>query len=81
MLYDFAIELGAEVRVNVAVSSVDGDSNQVTLASGEVLKADVIVGADGPDGLTRRYFLEEMNAPPEEPVQMVMYRSVALIQS
>jgi salicylate hydroxylase len=48
MLFDRAVP-NAELRIGSAVVSCDPDSQSpsVTLASGEVLKADLIVGADG----------------------------------
>ena len=40
--------------MNTTVKSIGSDKRTVTLQSGEVLRADVIVGADGPSGMTRR---------------------------
>ncbi|RDB26397.1 6-hydroxynicotinate 3-monooxygenase [Hypsizygus marmoreus] len=57
LLYDTATSYGAEVRLNTKVTCVDPDHGTVTLQTGEVLRADVIVGADGPDGLGRRTVL------------------------
>jgi len=54
LLYDAAISCGARVRMNTSVESIDPDKRTVTLQSGEVLHADVIIGADGPSGMTRR---------------------------
>ncbi|KAG6838339.1 hypothetical protein C0991_012509, partial [Blastosporella zonata] len=55
LLYELAIFSGAVVRLGTKVSSVDAASQTITLAdSKEQLRADVIVGADGVDGLTRR---------------------------
>ena len=54
LLHDAAISCGARIRMNTAVRSIDPYKRTVTLQSGEVLRADVIVGADGPYGMTRR---------------------------
>ena len=57
ILYDAAVEMGAEVRVGCGVASIDPMERTVTLASGEVVTADVIVGADGIHGVSRRALL------------------------
>ncbi|KAF5379818.1 hypothetical protein D9615_005791 [Tricholomella constricta] len=55
LLYDVAISCGAEVRLNTKVAAIDPEERTVTLeGSGEQLRADVVVGADGLGGLTRR---------------------------
>jgi salicylate hydroxylase len=53
MLLQTARELGAETRVNAEVVEVAEDCRSVRLASGEVLHADVIIGADGSQGMCR----------------------------
>jgi salicylate hydroxylase len=58
-MYRAAVSAGAKVRFNSRVDSIDPDSGTVTLSSGDVLEADIIVGADGQFGLSRREFLEE----------------------
>ena len=57
MLLETARELGAETRTNAEVVEVAEDCRSVRLASGEVLKADVIVGADGSHGICRAILL------------------------
>ncbi|KAL0945526.1 hypothetical protein HGRIS_001008 [Hohenbuehelia grisea] len=52
-LYDTAISAGAKVRLGAVVSSIDPEARTVSLDSGEVLNADVIVGADGQWGVSR----------------------------
>lgn len=49
MLYKAAVERGAHVRLGCPVVAVDVDSDEpsVTLKSGEVVKADLVVAADG----------------------------------
>jgi len=54
MLLETALELGAEARTNTEVVEIAGDCRSVRLASGEVLQADVIIGADGSQGMCRR---------------------------
>jgi hypothetical protein len=53
MLLQTARELGAETRTNAEVVEVAEDCRSVRLASGEVIKADVIIGADGSRGMCR----------------------------
>jgi salicylate hydroxylase len=58
MLYNLAVSAGVTVSFNALVTSVSVDQStkipQVRLASGEVLNADVIVGADGSSSVTRQ---------------------------
>lgn len=70
LLYDTAISLGAKVTFNARVAFIDPDSQTVTLTSGEIMRADVIVGADGVSGVSRQ-LLEEEDAPPQ---RLNMYR-------
>lgn len=56
LLYDVAVSRGTEIRFNTIATSVDPVNGRVTLHSGEVLQGDVVVGADGPSGITRRVF-------------------------
>lgn len=61
--------------MNTPVESIDPDNQTVTLASGNVLRADVIVGADGPLGVTRRILLEMDNMEvQEDPPFLNFYR-------
>jgi salicylate hydroxylase len=53
MLLETARELGAETRTNAEVVEVAEDCRSVRLASGEVIKADIIIGADGSRGMCR----------------------------
>ena len=52
-MYETATRAGVEVRYNAEVSKVDGEEREVTLASGETLSGDVLVGADGEFGPSR----------------------------
>jgi hypothetical protein len=58
--------------MNTIVQSIDPFKRNVTLQSGEILQADVIVGADGSLGLARR----EIDESPEEqpPAKLKMFR-------
>ncbi|KAF8071524.1 hypothetical protein FPV67DRAFT_878307 [Lyophyllum atratum] len=69
LLYDAAIALGAQIRFSSPVESIDPYECTLTLESGEVLKADVVVGADGRHGKTR----EHMDAREPVPHDMILY--------
>ena len=51
MLLETARDLSTETRTNSEVVEVAEDCRSVRLASGEVIKADVIIGADGSRGM------------------------------
>lgn len=59
MLYDLACQEGAQIRFNTDVTAIDSHAISVTLASGEVLHSDVVVGADGPGSLVRSVVVGE----------------------
>ncbi|KAJ7113175.1 hypothetical protein C8R44DRAFT_984956 [Mycena epipterygia] len=61
-LYGIAISLGARVRFSVQAVAVDGGQRVLTLSSGETLHADVVIGTDLHDELTRPLLLEEQDA-------------------
>jgi len=73
-LYQLGHEAGAKYRANAKVVSVDVFGKSVTLDSGEVLTADVIIGADGRDGLCRELLLECQSAPKSTYTGMTMYK-------
>lgn len=56
LLYDTALSCGATIHLNTTVAAVEPEACRVRLSTGEVLEADVIVGADGPSGLSRLLF-------------------------
>ncbi|KAF2720629.1 FAD/NAD(P)-binding domain-containing protein [Polychaeton citri CBS 116435] len=56
-MIDRAIGLGVEVRLNSRVRDIDFDQPAVTLENGTVLKADLVVGADGLWSKCRERFL------------------------
>ncbi|KAG6836368.1 hypothetical protein H0H93_008729 [Arthromyces matolae] len=54
LLYELALFSGANVRLGTKVSAIDAVNRTVTLSNScEQLQADVIIGADGVEGLTR----------------------------
>ncbi|KAI9511080.1 FAD/NAD-P-binding domain-containing protein [Russula earlei] len=59
MLLETALELGAETRINAEVVEIAEDCRSIRLACGEVLEADVIVGADGSRGMCRRLVIPQ----------------------
>lgn len=59
LLYNTAVSHGAEVRFGAEVTAVESREHTVSLSSGEVLSADVIIGADGLHGPCRQVVLEE----------------------
>lgn len=75
VLHELASEAGAHITLNAEVKSVQpGTSAQprptVTLATGEVVTADILIGADGHNGITRRtIFVED----PPEPAGLTVY--------
>lgn len=75
-LYELGHEAGAKYRANAKVVSVDVSGSSVTLESGEVLKADVIIGADGRHGLCRQLLLECQPTPNDTYTGRCMYKSV-----
>lgn len=63
VLMETAKEHGVDVRLGVGVERVDEAEAQVTLATGETLKADLIVGADGINSTTRKFVLPGQEFP------------------
>ncbi len=59
MLHHLAISAGATVEFGVSVNAVNAGNPRpsVTLSSGRVLTADIIVGADGPTSIAREAVL------------------------
>ena len=53
LLTEAATAAGVRIRNNAEVVDIDADNGEVTLASGELVKADVLVGADGAFGRAR----------------------------
>lgn len=63
LLHQAALENGCEIRVKSRVTSVDESVPSITLKSGETLKADIIVGADGIKSVVRSHALEQKVEP------------------
>lgn len=53
MLYEHAIQEGVQFRYNSNVIDVESDPVSVTLDSGERIRSDVVIGADGFSSLVR----------------------------
>ncbi|KAI0833807.1 FAD/NAD-P-binding domain-containing protein [Trametes gibbosa] len=53
ILYEAAIRIGAQVRFNAEVVSINTQEREVELATGETVSGDVLVGADGECGPSR----------------------------
>ncbi|TBU24709.1 hypothetical protein BD311DRAFT_671189 [Dichomitus squalens] len=79
ILHRLATDAGAIVDFHAEVTSVQQGTEEdpkpaVTLATGEIIKADVLVGADGCKSLVRKVVLEEEDCA--EPVRMTLYTGV-----
>ncbi len=79
LLYKLATDAGAKVDFNAQVIAVQRGSDDlvnpsVTLANGEVLYADILIGADGSKSLVRDVVLEEEDAP--QPGGLTVYTGV-----
>ena len=73
MMLETARELGAETRTNAQVVEVAADCRSVRLASGEVLEADIIIGADGSHGICRSIILPQ---DPPKPTGLTLFMYV-----
>lgn len=67
-LADRARELGAHIRLGATVEDVDFDTARVTLAGGQKLQADLLVGADGIWSKCRQRFLAATGRPDDTPL-------------
>ncbi|OAL27289.1 hypothetical protein AYO22_03564 [Fonsecaea multimorphosa] len=65
ILLEEAKRLGAEVKLNTNVTGLEFDRTEVTLLDGEVIKGDVIIGADGLWSSTRDAILGHPSPPVE----------------
>lgn len=64
MLYKLATSTGATVTFDTSVTTVSTDESDIPhalLANGEVLKADVIIGADGSNSAVRDAVTDQEN--------------------
>jgi salicylate hydroxylase len=47
IMYERALELGVEIRLGCKIEEIDQSGPSLKLDGGEVVKADLIIGADG----------------------------------
>ncbi|KAK0106886.1 hypothetical protein ONS95_003606 [Cadophora gregata] len=64
LLYDAAIELGVQVRLSSRVKSLDENVPSVRLTTGDVIKGDIIIGADGIKSTVRSTILRDDDVQP-----------------
>jgi salicylate hydroxylase len=69
LLYDVAKEAGVRFLFNTEVTGADPVEGTVTLRGGDVVKADVIVAADGHDSILRPLVTGEEGSVDELPGQ------------
>jgi salicylate hydroxylase len=55
-LHDIAEELGVVLNYGSKVTTMDVEQKMVKLENGQTFTGDIIVGADGPDGISRSMF-------------------------
>ncbi|KAI6046393.1 FAD/NAD(P)-binding domain-containing protein [Pisolithus marmoratus] len=77
MLYDLA-ESHVNIRTNCRVVSMDPSLPSLTLRSGEVVHADLVIGADGLKSTTRHYVVGRPDEP--TPTGDAAYRAVLPIE-
>jgi salicylate hydroxylase len=58
-MYEHALELGVEIRLGCRIKDIDQSKPSLTLENGELLKADLIVDADGVRSQVRAAVLGE----------------------
>ncbi|KAJ7035284.1 hypothetical protein C8F04DRAFT_535171 [Mycena alexandri] len=76
MMYDIAIGQGTTIRLDATAVAVNPEKRTVILASGETLKADVIIGADGVSGLVRPVLLAEQDIQEASNPSLCMYTAL-----
>ncbi|KAJ7730764.1 hypothetical protein B0H16DRAFT_1427796 [Mycena metata] len=76
MMYDLAVGQGATIRLDATAVAVSPKERTVTLSSGETLKADVIIGADGVSGLVRPLLLAEQGIQEALEPSLCMYTAL-----
>ncbi|KAF8155324.1 hypothetical protein K438DRAFT_1687424 [Mycena galopus ATCC 62051] len=82
LLYDEAISLGAKIYLGTTALAIDAEHGRITTDVCGILESDVIIGADGISGLSRRILLGEQREQDEalcEPADrpsMWMYSAV-----
>ncbi|KAJ4183855.1 hypothetical protein NW755_009394 [Fusarium falciforme] len=78
LLFDAAKELGVDIRLGCFVESVNVDDPSVKLANGEILAADLVVGADGIRSKTREALLGRIVEP--NPAANCSYRATVPVE-
>jgi salicylate hydroxylase len=73
LLYDLAIP-NVDLRLGSTVVSVDPDAPSLTLASGEVVRGDLIIGADGVKSIIQPVVIGRVN--PAQPTGDAAYRAL-----
>lgn len=73
LLFDLA-EPNITLRLNSTVTDIDPDTPSLTLASGEIIKSDLIIGADGVKSVVQTTVLGRTN--PAEPTGDAAYRAI-----
>jgi salicylate hydroxylase len=73
MVYDLA-KPHTNIRTNCRVVSLDPSIPSLTLESGEVIRADLVIGADGVKSLTREYVVGGPDKP--TPTGDAAYRAI-----
>lgn len=76
-MYDAAVDHGAVIQCNAEVASIKIEPDErptVVLVSGEKFEFDVILGADGQSGISRRVVADQEER--ETPLGMSMYKYV-----
>ncbi|KAJ7056133.1 hypothetical protein C8F01DRAFT_1156924 [Mycena amicta] len=69
---------GAAILFGVQVVKLDDETGSVTLQSGKSYSADAIIGADGPQGVVRRFLMneEDMTLDGDSPEGLAMYSAI-----
>ncbi|THH33404.1 hypothetical protein EUX98_g713 [Antrodiella citrinella] len=75
ILYESALESGAEVLSGLDVTDIDPNNSSVTVSNGDVLTADLIIGADGPRGRGRRILLDQDQTEERMPKSFMTYQA------
>jgi salicylate hydroxylase len=71
-LKEAALASGVQIQLASPVQSIDPETGTVMLGSGETLKGDAVIGADGVHSVVRNFVVP--NAPLPKPFQISMFR-------
>ncbi|KAJ5630445.1 salicylate hydroxylase [Penicillium longicatenatum] len=78
ILHRHAVQAGAKIRLDATISKYDFDNGSVELKDGEILKADLVVGADGINSFARSQLLGSSD-PGTQPTGWAALRMMAEI--